>query len=317
MRKSELHLIEWIKSHHRHDQKHIVTDIGDDMAVIRIGEEPLLITADMLLDGVHFNWNEGRDRSKSLESNILERVGWKVMGASLSDCAAMAAIPSAAVVSVALPNEMSMEQAQQLFAGMQKAAIEFHCPLVGGDTNSWKHPLAIDLTMLARPGCCPPVLRSGAQKGDIIMVTGELGGSIHGKHLNFTPRIREAQLLAREVSLHAMIDVSDGIAADLQHICRQSGVNALIEADKIPISGIAQKSENPLAAALGDGEDFELLFCVSSEDANEIEQKWPQLDTLPITRIGVITESSDSATVFLKQNGNVKPLDIKGWEHFT
>ncbi|MBN1765931.1 MAG: thiamine-monophosphate kinase [Sedimentisphaerales bacterium] len=310
---TEFDLIDWIRRHrHLPDGDDVITDIGDDMAVVRLGEERVLITTDMLLENVHFNLG-GLARAPVA---TLEQVGYKAMACSLSDCAAMAAVPLVAVVAVALPHTMSMTDARRINAGLQQAARKYHCPLVGGDTTSWDKPLAINVTMLARTGPTDPVLRSGAQKGDVIMVTGVLGGSGRGKHLEFTPRVPEALALAQMAPIHAMIDLSDGLASDLGHICRESGVSAVLKAGAIPISEAAQTGSDPLSAALGEGEDFELLFCVSPEDAINLMHAWPEKFSLPITQIGSITASSGEHLVSLQQReGLIEPLQIKGWEH--
>ena len=216
--KSEFELIAWIRQNSVFDDTGIQTGIGDDMAVMEIGGEKILVTCDMLLEGVHFDLNLA----------TLEQIGYKAMACSLSDCAAMAALPFCAVVSVALPNPLTMTDAKLLHKGLQQAAQTYDCPIVGGDTTSWDNPLAINVSMLAKAAGVEPILRSGAQVGDAIWVTGVLGGSLAGKHLQFTPRVREARTLAGMVDLHAMIDVSDGLSQDLNHICTESGVGAMI-----------------------------------------------------------------------------------------
>ncbi|MCF7958781.1 MAG: thiamine-phosphate kinase [Phycisphaerae bacterium] len=308
---SEFKLIHWIRQQSTQSHPDLQTGIGDDMAIMQMGGQQLLITTDMLLEGVHFDF----------ETATLEQVGYKSMAVSLSDCAGMAAVPFIAVVGVALPKEMTMEQAKQLYQGLQKAAEQFNCPIVGGDTTRWDKPLAIDVTMLARQGKHPPVHRSGALVGDIIMTTGTLGGSLAGKHLDFTPRVKEALALTDLVTINAMMDVSDGISSDLRHICRESGVGAVIEAKSIPISAAVERSVNPLAAAMNDGEDFELLFTLCPENASILEQKWPALSDLKLSPIGRIIAADKDASdegyrVFLKTSDKtITPLEPKGWEH--
>jgi thiamine-monophosphate kinase len=306
--KSEFELIDWIRRHRQPpDRNNVITDIGDDMAVVQIGGEKLLITTDILLDGVHFE----------LSQVSPVQVGYKAMACSLSDCAAMAALPFVAVVAVALPQDMTMDQARQLYDGLQRPAIEYNCPIIGGDTTSWNKPLAVDVTMLAKPGPKPPILRSGAQVGDAIMVTGRLGGSLHGKHLQFTPRVNEAQTLTQMAELHAMIDISDGLSSDLRHICRQSNVNAIIDANAIPLSDAVKNCSDPLTAALTDGEDFELLFCLSPHDAANLLRTWPRHSDLELSQIGQITSLDHEHRIMLRQpDGTTEPLTAKGWEHF-
>lgn len=194
--KSEFKLIEWLRGQVRGVGEGVRVGIGDDMAVLELGGEKILVTTDTLLEGVHFVL-EGREGTSEAEGKngsgafklrpaTLEEVGYKAMGCSLSDCAAMAALPWSAVAAVSLPNEMSMQQGRQLLLGLRGAAEQYSCPLIGGDTTSWDKPLAITVTMLARASGVEPVLRSGAKIGDSVMVTGELGGSLRGKHLEFT-----------------------------------------------------------------------------------------------------------------------------------
>src|SRR5262249_36518240 len=151
-----------------------------------------------------------------------------------------------------------------------------------GDTNSWNGGLVISVTLLGEATARGPVLRRGARPGDWLLVTGPLGGSIKGKHLDFTPRVREALLLHEHADLHAMIDISDGLAADIGHICEESGCGAVLHAESIPISDAARQmndARTPLDHALGDGEDFELAFAVSPDDGRRL------IDAQPIAGI--------------------------------
>src|SRR5262249_50229366 len=159
---------------------------------------------DMLLEGSCFLLDEAGPRG----------VGRKAMAVNLSDIAAMAGQPVAAVVSVGLPRRGGRRLAEELYLGLREVADAFDTAIVGGDTNSWDGPLVINVALFGEPGPCGQVLRSGARPGDLLFVTGPLGGSILGKHLDFTPRVREALTLAATVHLHAMIDVSDGLSAD-------------------------------------------------------------------------------------------------------
>lgn len=310
--KAEFQLINWIQSQRPDKADHVVTGIGDDMAVLRLGNETLLITTDTLLDGVHFK----------TETTDLEQIGAKAMACSLSDCAAMASIPCAAVVAVSLAKTMSMEDAQQLQKGFQKQGEKFNCPIVGGDTTSWDHPLAITVTMLSRTNK-EPIRRNGAQVGDSILVTGELGGSLEsGKHLNFTPRLDEVARIAEVVDLHAMIDISDGLSADLGHICEQSHLSAILDEVAIPLSNAARQKESPLDAAMGDGEDFELLFCISPADADKLMANWRKDSSVRLSCIGQMIDpkmdivDGNSQMYLRKINGKIEPLAAKGWEHF-
>ena len=285
---------------------------GDDCAVVTSTGAPWLVKTDMLLDGVHFHLGEAGPR----------RVGRKAMGVNLSDIAAMGGKPVAAVVSIALPRPVEhvgqvsnqpANLAEELYAGLRDQADAFHVAIVGGDTNSWDGGLAISVALLGESGPQGPILRSGARPGDWLMVTGPLGGSILGKHLDFAPRIREALALQEHCRVDAMLDISDGLAADVNHICEESGCGAVLVAERIPISDAARRidlGKPPLMHALGDGEDFELAFAVAPEDGRRLLETQP-IAGITLAWIGECVESG----LFLEENGVRRPLAPMGFVH--
>jgi len=205
-----------------------------------------------------------------------------------------------------------------LSLGMADAADKYACPVVGGDITSWKQPLTIGTAIVARPAGIIPVRRSGAKPGDLLFVTGELGGSALGRHLTFTPRVAEARQLAALVTIHAMIDLSDGLSTDLGHLVRESNVAADVNADAVPISADAAKlaqtdGRSPLDHALNDGEDFELLMAVEPVDAQDLLKQNP-LKGLRLTCIGRFTEGG--GVTLVEPGGERRPLAPAGYEHF-
>jgi thiamine-monophosphate kinase len=308
--RGEFAYIDWIRSQLPKADPRVTIGPGDDMAEVLVpadasGAGRVLIGTDTILDGVHFR----------LPQDALADVGWKALAVNLSDAAAMAAQPLAAVGTVALPRTFSAEQAQELFSGMRRCADEFRCAWVGGDVTAWDQPLAVTVTVLAHAE--RPVRRSGARPGQLVCVTGELGGSLLGRHLTFRPRVAEALALARAVRLGAMIDLSDGLSSDIGHICRESGVGVVIEAGGLPLSDAAralarQDGRPAVEHALCDGEDFELLFTVQAGDADRL----PTLDLgARVSVIGRIVEAAEGRTL-VGEDGRRVPLEPKGYEHW-
>lgn len=294
----------WFAAQSRLDPKRFPIGIGDDMAEIQLEEGvSVLITTDALMDGVHFD----------LSSCTLEQAGYKAMACSLSDCAAMATVPLCAVAAVSLPMGFGVEHLKQLHYGRLRAGEPFDCEVVGGDITKWRNPegrLVLCYTMLSRPsGHHPPVRRNGAKVGDLICVTGTLGGSILGKHLEFVPRVREALEMTRLARIHSMMDITDGLSTDLNRICTQSGVGALLEAKTVPISEAARKMPDPLEAALNDGEDFELLFTLPQD-------QWEKLKGFSMVPLTVIGRITDSRRMQIRMpDGRIVDLVPKGFDH--
>jgi thiamine-monophosphate kinase len=286
----EFDFIAWLRSQSRACPSVLVPS-GDDLAVLKWdAADLLLVGVDQVLDGVHFDSTIHSPRA----------IGKKAMNRNLSDCAAMACLPFAAVASVALPQGAGLEYAKELYLGLREAADPFDCPVVGGDTGSWPGRLAVSVTILGRSAAVAPITRAGARPGDGIFVTGALGGSLAGRHMTFVPRVHLARELAAAARITAMIDLSDGLARDLAHICRESGVGALLDADRIPIHADVG-GDNVLSHAIGDGEDYELLF--TSAD---------NLSAVGVTRIGEITAARE---LLLRTPKGVEPLALRGWEH--
>ena len=272
---------------------HVLVPPGDDLAVLGWPADDLLVVGvDQVLDTVHFKSAVHPPRD----------IGRKAMNRNLSDCAAMACLPAAAVATVALPKSRDIDYAKQLFLGMKVAGDMFDCAIVGGDTASWDGDLVMTVTILGRSAGIKPITRGGARPGDHVYVTGPLGGSILGRHMTFAPRVREARQLAQTGSVTSMIDLSDGLSRDLRHICRESRVGAAIHSSEIPIHPDAdtlsrQTCRYPLEHALHDGEDYELLFTSSAEQPFGY---W----------IGTITEEQR-----VYDEDGATSMEPKGWEH--
>lgn len=309
MAAGEFDYIAWVRERTPADPR-VLVGPGDDCAVLAPGTRPQLVTTDMLMDGVDFVLADVGPR----------RVGRKAMGVNLSDVAAMAGVPVAAVVSVALPTQppgggTARDLAEGLYAGFRELADAFGVPIVGGDTNAWTGPLVISVTVLGEATGRGPVTRSGARPGDWVFVTGPCGGSILGRHLDVAPRVREAIALHAAADLHAMIDVSDGLAADLAHILAESRCGAVLSAGAIPIHPAAVELSRtsgrpPLRHALGDGEDFELVFTVSPEDGARLLRDQP-VPGLTLAKIGECVD----AGLWIEEAGTRRPLEPTGWVH--
>ena len=300
----EFDYISWLRTQTPPDPR-VAVGPGDDAAVLRPPTRPPLVTVDMLMDGTDFILSECGPRA----------AGRKAMAVNLSDIAAMAGVPTAAVVSVALPGEGGRPLAEALYRGLRDVADAFNVPLVGGDTNSWAGRLVISVTVLGEATARGPVLRSGARPGDWVMVTGPLGGSITGHHLSFTPRVREALRLHEVAELHAMADVSDGLAADLNHILEASRCGAVLGAEAVPVTAAAvelsrETGKTPLDHALGDGEDFELVFTVAPADGERLVREQP----VPGITLAKVGECVD-AGLWLEEGGVRRPLEPRGWVH--
>lgn len=282
--------------------------IGDDAACLAAGDQGQLVTTDMLLEGVHFLSPPATPRA----------VAHKAINVNLSDIAAMGGIPTAAFVSICWPRKRDEDFREAFCRGLEEACTKFSVSLAGGDTNAWDGPLVISVTVVGRLEGAP-WLRNGARPGDWIMVTGELGGSLSGRHLNFTPRVIESQQLRQISSPSSMIDISDGLSADLYHLLEESQVDALLYADAIPVAQAAHEShddQSSLDHALGDGEDFELLFTIDPEGGRRLLESPPFSTRLShIGEIKVASNRSTPQAVLQQTTGTVVPLPRMGWIH--
>ena len=300
----EFDLINWIRAQQTTSDL-VKLAAGDDLAILNWkSSDLLLVGCDQVLDGVHFDSNVHSPRA----------IGRKAMNRNLSDCAAMACLPAAALVSVALPKGRDIEYAKELYLGVKEAGEKFNCPIVGGETGTWDGRLAVTVTILGRDGMSKPVTRRGAKPGHSLMVTGALGGSLLGRHMTFTPRIDLADTINALGWAAAMIDLSDGLSWDVRHLCEASGVGAVIEADRVPVHEDAidmrRDGRSPLEHALHDGEDYELLFACDVP-LDELPPP-PQVSAAPCVRIGRFVQEPG---VWLERDGKREPLEPKGWEH--
>lgn len=300
---SEFAYIDWLRRRTPASAR-VLIGPGDDTAALRWPSgAPCLVTTDMLLEGSCFRLAEAGAR----------QVGRKAMAVNLSDMAAMAGVPVAAVVSGGLPRDGGRSLAEDLYLGLRDVADAFDTAIIGGDTNSWDGPLVLSVTVIGEATPRGPVRRSGARPGDWLLATGPLGGSILGKHLTFMPRVREALILHEKADLHAMIDISDGLAADLNHICVESHCGAVLRADAIPITAEAGRMNDgraPLDHALGDGEDFELIVAVSAADGRRLIDDQP-LAGITLVHIGECVDNG----LWLESNGQRSPLEPRGYVH--
>lgn len=288
----EFDLIEKIRQSLLHQPQNLVDlGIGDDCAVMQLPPpgQRLLVTTDMLLEGRHFEISDSPDMARL--------IGRKAMAVNISDIAAMAGTPVSAFVSIALPRDSAETLARDITQGLIEEAARFETCLAGGDTNFWNGPLVINVTVVGYEPSGGAVLRSGARPGDCICVSGPLGGSLKsGRHLRPEPKVKLARDLKRLLKndLHAMIDLSDGLGGDLRHILKESGgLGAVLFADRVPVHPdvlMYDQNENAdfnsqISHALGDGEDFELCFCIDPSALNQLPSG--------IHHVGTITESPD------------------------
>ncbi len=291
----------------------VIVGAGDDCAVLKSPGTGvcLLFKTDAAIEGVHFTPDAAP-----------EKIGHKALGRCLSDIAAMAGTPLHAVVTLGLQEGFDPHFVERIYAGMNRLAARYGVAIVGGETVASPERLLLSVALIGTVPKERCVLRSGAKAGDALFVTGMLGGSLAGRHLEFEPRLAEAHWLVEHFSVHAMIDLSDGLAGDLRRLVTASKVGAELLASAVPISRAARagakarpSGKTALEAALTDGEDFELLFTVPSKNAVPLLDAWKQaFPATPLTCIGKITATPG---LVLRTKEGVRPLTQDGYVHFA
>jgi thiamine-monophosphate kinase len=302
----------------------VVMGVGDDAAVLRPSPGMvLLVTADLLLEGVHF----------TLAFSDPYWLGRKAVSVNLSDIAACGGRPKAFLVSLAVPPETTVAAVQALYKGMMEQASMYGCSLIGGDTSRGTEWM-ISLTLIGEAEEEKVVYRRWARQGDWVFVTGTLGDAALGlkqlkngikegylveRHRNPTARVKEGAEIARQGLASAMIDISDGLIADLGHILEQSGVGAQVHLPQLPLSvqfreQVKRYYDNPYLLALAGGEDYELLFTVPPERVEAIKRLAQELGT-PMTMIGEITGAADGV-MLIGADGRKVHVEQKGHDHF-
>ena len=299
-------LVEWF-CHRATKSKRVFVGPGDDAAVFQSESDlSYVASTDMLMDQVDF----------LVESQALKDIGRKCLAVNLSDLAAMGAAPRYALVSLALPHGFTVEAAKEIMEGVQSLAQEHDTEIIGGDTNRWDQGLAVSITVIGVVPLGKQWTRAGAQADDLLLVTGELGGSILGRHLRVTPRLDEAQWLQQWGRVHAAIDISDGLSWDAWQVAKASSLGLIFYSSKIPVHNDARRladetSWTAVQHALQDGEDFELLLTIARDDWEELQKLWPFETSL--TAIGQFDETK--GCWLQDKNGQREVLVPKGYEH--
>jgi thiamine-monophosphate kinase len=260
-------------------QKSVIAGAGDDCAVLQSAgqDKVLLLKTDCLVEGIHFRSREN-----------LSAVGWKGMMRPLSDFAAMSGLPQFALVTLIAPKGTAVRKIDNLYRGLQRAAARFDVSIVGGETSATRGPMVISVSVLGFGESNRWVSRHGGKPGDDLFVTGRLGGAGNGRHLRFMPRIEESRWLTKNFRVHAMMDLSDGLGADLPRLAKASKVGFKIDLENLPLAPGA-KIDN----AISDGEDYELLFAIAPRDRKRLQTAWKKkFPKLLLTRIGNLSQPS-------------------------
>ncbi len=301
----------------------IVRSVGDDCLVVKsFGADLMLLTTDTFVDDIHF----------TREFFTWREVGERCMAASVSDIAAMSGIPVYSLLSLSLPKSMPLDDAVELFTGLSGKADSYGCPISGGETTSTGGPLTLTVIVIGRGEPDRVVMRTGAKPGDSVYVTGHLGdamagllacrekttgfGDLKARFIRPEARIALSRALTGQFRISAMIDLSDGLASDLGHICEESDCGAEVWAEKLPLSPgfrelMDRRGKDRTDFAITAGEDYGLLFTSGDPGLGERREILGQ----PVTRIGRITGGSGCMELH-RGNGVSEPITAKGYEHF-
>ena len=267
----------------------VILGPGDDCAVVRTAGSFQLLKSDCVIEGIHF-----------LPGTDPFWIGWKAICRSISDVASMGGLPLDALVTVAIRSDADFEWLKKLYRGLRRAASVYQVNLVGGETAKSPGPFFLSVSLTGRAENGRYVSRSGGKKGDWLFVTGKLGGSIGGKHLRFSPRVKEARWLVSHFPIHAMMDLSDGLGSDLPRLAAASGLGFEVDLENLPLN----KGCSP-ENALRDGEDYELLFAVPQAVKSCLETAWVKaFPRLRLTAVGRLVDSGQRA------------FARKGFDHF-
>jgi thiamine-monophosphate kinase len=284
---------------------------GDDCAVLNLGmiDDYCLFKTDAIVEGIHFT-----------ADTPPEKIGRKAIARPLSDIAAMGGWPTHALITLGLPEGYDEERLAAIYKGAQEMGAAHKTFIVGGEVTRTSE-LLISVAVIGECDRMYTLTRKGSKKGDALFVTGELGGSLAGKHLDFDPRLEESRWLAQQFDIHAMIDLSDGLATDLRHLLGKK-LGAELRTTAIPISPAAKltakqhpSSKTALLTALTDGEDYELLFTLPPKQAVPLHDRWKKkFPNLPLHCIGKITNQPG---ITLRDDKGVIPLNVKGYDHLN
>lgn len=297
---SQFREFDFIQSLPEVDAPGLLMGIGDDAAIFE-GQHSWAVSSDAMAEGTHFEKNDSP-----------ELIGKKLVSINISDMAAMACQPRFFMLQLHLGTDwQSEDKISALKKGILDQLKAFDVPLIGGDTIcTSSEGLQLSGTVLGSPFSFATVARSGAMEGDIIAVTGKLGGAYPARHLNVEPRLEWSKRLSESLHMHSLIDLSDGLAGDLKHLCERSEVHAELDLFKLPIHPDVQSDPDPFKRALCDGEDYELLFTCRPEDFVRIPRD------IPVTAIGRIVEGEEAVILYRRNPDDAyEVMDFKGFEH--